>query len=188
MAAGGGAVDEEEFRGVLMGAQDGQRPAVASLYRSYNPMLVRFLGARARGMAEDLAHETWLVAAAGLPDFRGHERAFRIWLLSLARAQVVPPKNSSGRPDTILIDPDQLDTMLGTRQPEDIRVTDAAIAQLLDGLPSIDREVLLLRVVGELSAEEAGAVLGKSAGAVRVIQHRALRKVARRLSDHRVTR
>jgi RNA polymerase sigma-70 factor (ECF subfamily) len=44
----------------------------------------------------------------------------------------------------------------------------------------------LLRVVGGLSAEETGAFVGKSAGAVRVIQHRALRKLAKRLSKNRV--
>jgi RNA polymerase sigma-70 factor (ECF subfamily) len=69
---------------------------------------------------------------------------------------------------------------------EDVRVDDAAIAELLAGLPRSHAEILLLRVVGGLSAEEAGVLVGKSPGAVRVIQHRALQKLAKRLSQDRV--
>jgi RNA polymerase sigma-70 factor (ECF subfamily) len=180
-------VDDEEFRHLLGAAKAGHHTAVASLYRSYNPMLIHFLRARAPGMGEDLAHETWLVAGARLPRFRGDERAFRIWLLSLARAQVVQQGGSYDDLDATLLDPHALAAITRHDEPEDVRVADAAIAQLLAGLPSNHAEILLLRVVGGLSAEETGALLGMSPGAVRVIQHRALRKLARRLSPRTAT-
>jgi RNA polymerase sigma-70 factor (ECF subfamily) len=177
-------MDDEEFRHVVKAAQAGHRAAVASLYRNYNPMLVRFLRAQIPGNQEDLAHETWLQAAGHLAEFRGDERAFRLWILSVARAQVAQSRTT--RSDTTPVDPNRLATLAERRPPDDVRVADAAIAQLLAGLPPSHAEILLLRVVGGLSAEEAGVLVDKSPGAVRVIQHRALQKLAQRLSQDRV--
>ena len=59
-----------------------------------------------------------------------------------------------------------------------MKSADAATARaLVDLLPEPQRELILLRVAAGLSAEETGAVLGMSAGAVRVAQHRALAKL-----------
>jgi DNA-directed RNA polymerase specialized sigma24 family protein len=55
-------VDDEDFRHVVKAAQAGDRAAVASLYRNYNPLLVRFLRPQVPGRGEDLARETWLEA------------------------------------------------------------------------------------------------------------------------------
>jgi RNA polymerase sigma-70 factor (ECF subfamily) len=180
-------VEDQEFRQILTAAQAGQRTAVERLYRDFNPMLVHFLRAQAPGLGDDLAHDTWLAAGAKLPGFRGDERAFRVWLLSLARTQVKQLRGASEQARTVPVDPHQLAGMTGRREPEDIRVADAAIAQLLAGLPASHAEILLLRVVGGLSAEETGALVGKSPGAVRVIQHRALGRLARRLSEDPVS-
>jgi RNA polymerase sigma-70 factor (ECF subfamily) len=64
--------------------------------------------------------------------------------------------------------------------PEDSVVAAAEAAEaaaLLDRLPPAHRELLLLRVVAGLSAEETGAALGMTPGAVRVAQHRALARL-----------
>jgi RNA polymerase sigma-70 factor (ECF subfamily) len=182
------AVDAGEFGQILRAAQAGRRTAVGTLYRNFNPILVRFLRAQAPGMGEDLAHDTWLVVGAKLPDFAGDERAFRVWLLSIARVQLARQRGSSGRLRTTTVDPHALSNITRRWEPDDLSAADTAIAQLLAGLPPCHAEILLLRVVGGLSAEETGALVDKSPGAVRVIQHRALHKLAKRLSAERVTR
>ena len=50
-------------------------------------------------------------------------------------------------------------------------------------LPPDQAEVVLLRVVGGLSAEEVGRIVGKNAGAVRVLQHRGLKRLAEILGE-----
>ncbi|MCU1692406.1 MAG: polymerase, sigma-24 subunit, subfamily [Frankiales bacterium] len=73
--------------------------------------------------------------------------------------------------------PESVDTAAG---PEDSALAsdEAARARLLlDRLPEAQRELLLLRVLAGLSAEDTGAALGMTAGAVRVAQHRALAKL-----------
>lgn len=64
--------------------------------------------------------------------------------------------------------------------PEDAAIASAEAASalaLLDRLSPAQRELLLLRVVAGLSAEETGSALGMSPGAVRIAQHRALARL-----------
>jgi RNA polymerase sigma-70 factor (ECF subfamily) len=179
-------MDEAEFDQMLRAAQAGGRAAVAALYQHFNPMLVRFLRTRAPGMGEDLAHDTWLAASPKLPEFHGTVRAFRMWLLSLAQAQAAAQDGTSSWLHITTVDPHRLASITPGRETEDARVADAAIAHLLAGLSPIHAEILWLRLVGSLTADETGALVGKSPGTVRVIQHRAVQKLAKRLSDERV--
>ena len=176
---------DESFQQTLRCAQAGHRRAVSALYRDHNAVLVQFFRPQAPDLAEDLAHETWIAAGEILPQFRGNERAFRVWLLSMARRQLAIHRQTSGPDRPSPVAPDRLTGLAGSRDNTD-PAADAALAQLLTGLPQVHVEVLLLRVVAGLSAEEAAAVIGKSAGAVRVIQHRALRRLAQRLTTEGV--
>jgi RNA polymerase sigma-70 factor (ECF subfamily) len=142
-------------------------------------------------MGEDLAQETWLVAAARLREFRGGSRDFSVWLLYLARQQLITYRQAAGLLPTTTLTPDELTDAIDaidSNMVGDLRVSDVAVEQLLAGLSLTSQEVLLLRVIGGLNAQETGAVIGKSAGAVRVIQHRALRQLASRLADNRTHR
>lgn len=55
---------------------------------------------------------------------------------------------------------------------------DEAVRMLAAGLSRDQAEVVILRVLGGLSVEDVAAVLGKRPGTVRVLQHRALRRLA----------
>jgi RNA polymerase sigma-70 factor (ECF subfamily) len=177
-------MDRGEFPRVLAAARGGEREAVATLYATFNPMLVRFLHAQAPDIGEDLAHDTWLEAAPRLREFRGDEGSFRVWLLTIARNELARSDRAARRAPTSPITSRVLtEDDLRRWHSDDVRVADAAVTQLLAGLPPAHAEILLLRVVGGLSAEETGALVGKTAGAVRVIQHRALHRLAERLSS-----
>jgi RNA polymerase sigma-70 factor (ECF subfamily) len=178
-------LDEAAFQQIVGRAGAGDRRALSDLYANYNPMLVRFLRAQTPGYGEDLAQETWLAVAPKLETFRHDERAFRILLLSEARHQAATFKKSSRSEPARSVPPSRL-TALRPITVGDATVADAAVAQLLDGLRPLHAEILLLRVVGGLSAEETGALLGKSPGMIRVTQHRVLRQLARRLGSDRV--
>jgi RNA polymerase sigma-70 factor (ECF subfamily) len=179
-------LDDTEFASILGEVRRRRVAGVAALYRVYNPILIRFLRAQAPGLGEDLAHDTWLAVAPTLPDFAGTEKEFRIWLLSVARSLLATNRESMARIRTTAVDPRRLVGVVQHRRTEDVSVADAALTRLLAGLRPAHAEILLLRVVGGLSAEETGALVGKSAGTVRVIQHRALHQLAKRLSDEQV--
>lgn len=73
--------------------------------------------------------------------------------------------------------PDSIDPAAGPEDRVLARERAQAARGLLDRLPPAHRDLLVLRVVNGMSAEETGAVLGMSAGAVRVAQHRALARL-----------
>ncbi|HET6874151.1 MAG TPA: RNA polymerase sigma factor [Acidimicrobiales bacterium] len=178
-------MDEAGFQSTLQGAASGDRRALTALYARYNRVLVRYLRVHAPGYGEDLAHETWLSVTPALRQFTGSERAFRMMLLAEARRQAVEFKRASGQGRVKPVAPSCF-TGLRATSVGDEPVADAALAELLAGLRPLHAEILLLRVVGGLSAEETGALLGKSPGMIRVTQHRVLKQLARRLGNDRV--
>jgi RNA polymerase sigma-70 factor (ECF subfamily) len=183
-------VTQPGFETVLAAAQAGSDWAITVLYRQFNPPLRRFLDAQASGAGEDLNQEVWLAAASHLTGFTGDERAFRAWLFTIARRRLIEHWRRLGRRPSVAVAPDELAVLGGASSgdgADDAVLARAAIAELIAGLPADQAEVVLLRVVGGLSAEEVGAIVGKRAGAVRVLQHRALRRLARRVSEEPVT-
>lgn len=178
-------MEDAALQTTIASAGAGDRQALTVLYAEYNRMLVRFLRAQVPGFGEDLAHETWMAIAPLLKTFRGDERAFRILLLSEARRQAISFKRSSSQERVRPVAPHALYEMRPTLVGDE-PVADAAVAELLHGLRPFHAEVILLRVVGGLSAEETGAILGKTPGVIRVTQHRVLKQLARRLGKDRV--
>ncbi|HEY6277513.1 MAG TPA: RNA polymerase sigma factor [Streptosporangiaceae bacterium] len=176
-----------EFADALMAAQAGSEAAFSRLWRDGNPPLLRYLRVIAPDVAEDVAAETWLRVVRGLAGFRGDEQAWRAWLFTIARRQVIDEARRRSRRPVVPLDgaeqppaPDAADTALeqmGTR---------AALA-LVAGLPALQREVIILRVVAGLDTETVARLTGRSPGAVRVAAHRGLRRLAEVLAESGVT-
>jgi RNA polymerase sigma-70 factor (ECF subfamily) len=123
--------------------------------------------------ADDVAQEVCLAVLTALPRYRDEGRPFEAFVFGIADAQRAAVRAAVPTDDL----PDTADGGMG---PEDqaVRSSEAATARrLLDLLPPHQRELLLLRVAVGLSAEETGAALGMSSGAVRVAQHRALARL-----------
>jgi RNA polymerase sigma-70 factor (ECF subfamily) len=186
---------ETEFGELIAAARSGERSAFEALYRRFHPDLIRFLRARVGGAAEDVASETWLGVARGLNGFRGDEGGFRGWLFTIARRRVVDHRRTQSRRPLELSASGELDDTDGvvvalhpaasggaTVDPSSSveRSGDAVdlLAALAATLPGDQAEVVILRVIVGYSVEEVAALLGRRPGTVRVLQHRALRRLA----------
>ena len=171
----------EEFDTVLAAAQARAEWAISALYREFHPLLLRYLMAQDRSAGEDLAAEVWVAATPRLADFQGDESGFRAWLFTIARRRLIEHRRRMGRRRTDPVAPDDLADWAGRHDPEATVVTaisaQEAIDRLVDELSPEQAEVVLLRVVGGLDAAEVGRIIDKSPGAVRVMQHRALRQL-----------
>jgi RNA polymerase sigma-70 factor (ECF subfamily) len=175
---------EDDARVLLTRAVAGDREAAGELLSQVRPSLVRYCRARlgrAHGSyeaADDVAQEVLLAVLTALPRYRDEGRPFAAFVYGVAAHKVADHHRAAARRPMPVGDvPEAADGALG---PEDLamRASDAATArELLELLPEAQRELLMLRVAAGLSAEETGAVLGMSAGAVRVAQHRALTKL-----------
>ncbi|MEY2461518.1 MAG: polymerase sigma-70 factor, subfamily [Acidimicrobiaceae bacterium] len=170
---------EAGFEAVLSLAQAGDERAIGQLYRTYNPPLLRFLAGQAPAAKEDLAQDVWMSVASSLASFDGDEGQFRAWLFTIARRRTIDHWRVVGRRPREVIG-ELLD--LPQPEPPDQLAIQSAIAELTAGLTDEQTEVVLLRVVAGLTVEQVASIIGKSPGAIRVMQHRALRRLATQIS------
>jgi RNA polymerase sigma-70 factor (ECF subfamily) len=178
-----------DFDALLARAKAGDETAVLRLYRDLNPTLVRFLSAQARGAGEDLAQEVWLAVTTRLESFSGDEQGFRAWMFTIARRKLIAHWRTTRRRPQQLMDPADLSELGASSEDEpDARIlAEQAVLAIVAGLPPEQAEIVLLRVVAGFDAEQVGAIVGKRPGTVRVLQHRALRRMAERFAAESVT-
>ena len=130
--------------------------------------------------AEDATERTFLAALSAIDRFRDEGATFRSWLFRIAHNQIANSLRSRARRRASPLDgiPEPIADADPAREADaidDARRLRRALAELSDDR----RQVIVLRFVDDLSAREIGAVLERSEGAVRVLQHRALRELAR---------
>lgn len=179
-----------DFPAVLDAARTGAEWALAALYRDLQPRLLRYLALHEPSSAEDLASEVWIGVAQGLGRFSGDEDDFRAWIFTIARRRMLDLRRKAERRRAVPVPPHVLAALGVTGDVEEEAVSgleaDRTISRLAELSPD-QADVLLLRVVGGLSVSEVAQVLGKRPGTVRVLQHRALRRLAQQGSDGGVT-
>ncbi len=179
----------DHFDSVLDAARMGADWAVAALYRDLQPRLLRYLRAQEPAEHEDLCSETWLDVARGLNGFVGEEGDLRRWVFSIAHRRLVDHRRRAGRRPVRNLIHEEVDALLSGGDVEDEAMADIATRQalaMIAALPVAQAEIVLLRVVAGLGAEEVGTIMGMRAGAVRVAQHRALARLAQDLALERV--
>lgn len=182
---------DADFQALLRAAQAGAEWALARLYRDAHPRLLRYLRARHAVDPDDLAADVWLEAATKLERFHGDEVDLRRWLFTIARRRLVDGKRREARRRT---EPVAAETLASVPAPDDPEaaaigaVTLETALRRVAALPRDQADVVLLRVLGDLSVEDVAELLGKRPATVRVLQHRALARLSRELSQLLVTR
>ena len=127
----------DDFARVLAAGRAGQEWAVTSIYRAIQPGLLRYLRARERREAEDIASQVWLEVARLLPGFSGEEDELRALVFTIGRRRLANVRRGrTRRPETV--DQERLD---GVVAPDDPAATVEARAASRDaiaaGCPSL---------------------------------------------------
>jgi len=170
----------QTLEGAVYAAARGDERALTSLYRTLNPPLLRYLRHHAGPVAEDVAADVWLALAPQLTGFEGTFAELRALMFTIARRRVVDHyRRRARRPAAVPFD-DSFEC-IDAEDPEtlvlDELTAQGAVEALVHCLPADQAEIVLLRVLGELEIEQIANIVGKSTGAVRVAQHRALRRL-----------
>jgi RNA polymerase sigma-70 factor, ECF subfamily len=177
---------EESFPDTLARARSGDEHAFAMIYRDVQPGLLRYSRANAPGHGEDITAEVWLEVTRALRRFDGDEQGFRAWVFTIARRKIIDHVRRDARRPTILLENPQELCLQEARDVaedyEDEETTRQALT-LVRTLPPDQAEVILLRVVAGLDNTQVAGLLGKTPGAVRVLSHRGLRRLATILTE-----
>jgi len=163
----------------------GSRDALREVVETIRPIVVRYVRARLGSTervglsADDVAQEVCLAAIQALPRYQDQGRPFLAFVYGIAAHKVADAHRAAGRnkSDPTEVVPERYSLEAG---PEQLAVNSdsaARMAKLLEVLPEKQREILMLRIVVGLSAEETAEAVGSTPGAVRVAQHRALAKL-----------
>jgi RNA polymerase sigma-70 factor (ECF subfamily) len=163
----------------------GDRDAVARLLELIRPLVARYcrgkLGPVDRSFlsADDVAQEVCLAVLGALPNYRVQGRPFLAFVYGIAAHKVVDAHRAvtRGRTDPVADVPDVVAADVGPEQHAMRGELSGQLRALLDELPEKQREILVLRIVVGLSADETAEIVGASPGAVRVAQHRALTRL-----------
>ncbi|MFC4244772.1 sigma-70 family RNA polymerase sigma factor [Gryllotalpicola reticulitermitis] len=181
--AGGG----EELSELVGRGQAGDTDAVDELVRRLRTRIFAYVLARIgkREEAEDVTQETCLALTSALPDFDAKSGKFTSFVFGIASNKVLMSQRSRGRrPEVPVAEvPEESSVAPGPAERYEHDDSLRRLLAQLDELPERHRDVLLLRVVAGLSADETAAALGTTAANVRVIQHRALSSLRARLGN-----
>jgi RNA polymerase sigma-70 factor (ECF subfamily) len=178
------AQDKTGLRDLADLAISGQPEAIESLLVQVRPMVVRYCRARLGRIsgqyhvADDVAQEVCIAVLSALPRYRDMGRPFASFVFGIASHKVADAVRTATRSAVPTEDlPDGPDEHPGPEEMAVAYIEAQRARELLARLPGHLRELIVLRVVAGLTAEETGNVLGMSAGAVRVAQHRALARL-----------
>lgn len=149
--------------------------------------MLGYLRSRRAPEAEDLTGEVFLKLVRSLDTFEGGEADFRSWLLTVTHHAMVDEFRRRGRRPEEPAPHDDLVSAAPPQQsePDAIeRLTTEEILDLLDVLTEAQREVLTLRLLSGLSTREIGDIVGRSRGAVKQLQRRAIHRLRDLLAEH----
>jgi RNA polymerase sigma-70 factor (ECF subfamily) len=177
-------VDRAEEQRLLQLAQRGDTDAFAELYRAHVQTIHRYIAHRVSDshLAEDLTGDVFTRSLQGLGSYRDQGRPFVAWLYRIAHARVVDhyrktdrrPTESDIENEPIPVDADMDEAMIQQQAAQTLR---RAIAELTGD----QQQVIVLRFIEGHRTDKVAQLMGKQPNAIKALQHRALRALARRL-------
>lgn len=161
-----------------------RKDAVEALYRLYAPMVYKYLLCLCHdpALAEDLAADTFEAALRGIGKYRGDAK-FSVWLCGIAKRRYYMYLRKQGKVQMLPLEDAPLIS------PQDIekdclaRADKVEFYKALQELPPEAREVFYLRLAGDMTFDEIGAILGRSGNWARGTFYRGKEKLKRRLGE-----
>jgi RNA polymerase sigma-70 factor (ECF subfamily) len=184
-------ISGERLDAAVAEAVGGSRDALREVVEIIRPIVVRYVRARIGSAersglsADDVAQEVCLAAIQALPRYQDQGRPFLAFVYGIASHKVADAHRAAGRNRSEPTDvvPERLSTDAGPEQMAIQSDSAARMSRLLAVLPEKQREILTLRIVVGLSAEETAEAVGSTPGAVRVAQHRALARLKSEITE-----
>lgn len=169
-------IDQDEVQIWVEQARQGDSRAFGYVYEHFLPLIYRFVYFRlsSKEDAEDLTEQIFLKVFKAMPKFNSQKSSFKTWLFTIARHAVIDFYRTH-KVTYELKEAMQISTEDYTEEEIDKQLALDKIMPVLKSLPEEQSEVLALRFISGLSTSETAAIMNKSEGALRILQHRALK-------------
>jgi RNA polymerase sigma-70 factor (ECF subfamily) len=168
-------------------AKRGERAAFAELWRAHQAAVLRYLRSRRTPDADDVASQVWIDVASSISRFEGDDDDFRRWLFTIVHRRSVDSIRRSVRQNALAVRAADAVTADSGAAPgadadfEHSTALDRAIA-IVATLPDQMGAAVMLRVVNDLPVADVAEILGITDGNVRVLVHRGLERLNRKIS------
>lgn len=177
----------KEEQELVKKAQKGEAEAFGKLYDRHLPAIYRFILLKVGNEpdAQDICHQVFMNAWQNINGFRFQGFPFSSWLYKIARNAVI----DHWRTRKVSVDIELVSENLLSDAPALGESVDRKLGLQLvwSGLKRLDEDyqsLLIMKFVDELSNKEIAEILGKSEGAIRVTQHRALKQLKKLLENN----
>jgi RNA polymerase sigma factor (sigma-70 family) len=171
-----------DFPGLLAAAKIGRPSAWDQLYRWLAPAVAGYVRLRGANDVDDLTSEVFLSVFRNLDTFDGNEANFRSWVFVIAHRRLQDDRRRRAR-RPVADEPPGAELPGGNVEDDALTAMSTERVKRVCGRLAPDQaEVLLLRILGDLTVEQVAWVLGKSPGAVKALQRRGFEAVRKILS------
>lgn len=175
-----------DFDGILVAARAGAEWAWMRIYEDLAPTVLRYL--RSRGVAdpEDLTGDVFLQVVRRLHQFEGGESDFRAWVVTIAHRRSIDAFRARSRRPVEPLDDDIIASLAGIVDVQEEALENLATRETMIALAQLSqdqRDVLFLRMLAGLSISEVATAIGKSPGAVKSLQARAIGALRRSMRE-----
>lgn len=179
----------DDFDRLLPLARSGSPEAFTAIYQDLVRPVAAYLRAQGVRDVEDATSEVFLSVFTGLARFQGSQSQLRSWVFTIAHRRAVDTwRRASRRVAETPYEPlDDTRTAPSAEAGALEALGDARVAEVLATLTEEQREVLVLRVVADLTVDEVAEVTGRSPGAVKALQRRGLASLRQALASEGVT-
>lgn len=166
-------------------AKHGDADAMGAVYAALAPPVLGYLRAHGVNDAEAVMQDVFLALIPRITTITGGAEGVRRLAFTIARARMIDATRARARrPAEISYEPEQdARTVASAEDDAQSMLSLARIRAVLAALPDEQREVLTLRVVADLSIEQVATIVGRTPGAVKQLQRRALIAVRRELGE-----
>lgn len=164
---------------------EGDRNAFGEIYGILLDPIYRYLfwNAGSREEAEDLAEETFLRCLVNIGSYKPSRGPFKAWAFRIAHNLLVDQRRRHGRRGQEELKEGLEDHTMSTPESLEEEEGARALREMLQKLPSTQRQVIVMKYFVEMSNTEVAKAVGRSEGAVNAMQHRALRRLGKILEE-----
>jgi RNA polymerase sigma-70 factor, ECF subfamily len=158
----------------------GSSSAFGTLYDTYQPMIYRFVLVKvgSREEAEDITHQVFLSAWQNVRTYKHRGHPFSSWLYQIARNQVIDHyRAKKGDLSIDAVDPEYFATSGSVTAELAAKLEIEKVRHAVEQLKPDYQDVIIMRFIEDISLKETAAIMNKTEGAIKLIQHRAVKEL-----------